>query len=52
MVNKAVAVASWLLSCPSIERAERLSMRAAIFLGSLTTLVLWLGATELLVHWM
>ena len=33
-------------------RNERWSLRAAIILGSLATLVLWLGLAEALVAWM
>jgi hypothetical protein len=50
MLSKPAAHTSW--SDHRIDRNERLSMRAAIVAGSLATLVLWLGLTEVLVHWM
>lgn len=50
MLSKTAVDTSW--SHRRINRHERLSMRAAIALGSLATLVLWFGLTEVLVQWM
>ena len=50
MLSKPAAVI--LRSTRPVMRGERLSARAAIFVGSLATLFLWLGLTEVLVHWM
>ena len=37
---------------PRLQPEGRLSVRAAIVVASLATLVLWLGLTEALVGWM
>jgi len=37
---------------PRLQREERLSLRAAIILGSVASLVLWLALADALVRWM
>ena len=50
MLSRPAADVSW--SHRRFHQQERLSTRAALALGSLATLLLWLGFTEVLVQWM